>query len=158
MKTRTKVLLSLLAASVLATGCEMMEHREHERGYRDHERGYVQPLAGVRIDCGNPTCFVTVDVSNCSVGDPGELHIYHKGPTEIIWRLTAGDHDFTPNGITFRGGPFSGGHSMGRGVFTVHDDNRGGGMRYKYAITVKKDGAPGNCPVKDPDVINENPW
>jgi len=144
MKTRTKFLLSLAAASMLLAGCEILRDRDDHR-----EGGGVKPMAA---DCYQNTCdvFLTVQGSGatCTITpDPYVLHV-HKAETEIFFRITTPGYSFTS--MNFHSGPLSNPRN-GRTVFTWHDHNTGKAGPFKYRIELN-----GGC-VLDPDVVNENP-
>ena len=149
MKTRTKLLLSLGAASVALAGCAAV-HEMMGGG------GGGKPAMGGRIDCNSGICNVTVAVNNCVITDPGSLHVKQRGPVKILWKAPSG-YDFTSNGISFKdNGPFDcAGGNQGHGAFACIDTNSGPGGPYHYRIEVKKDGATSACPALDPDVVNE---
>lgn len=145
MKTRTKLLLSLAAASAVLAGCSAM-----------HMMGGGGGPGMKSITCTSAPCTVYVDVDNCTITDPGTLHVRPHGAVPIHWKLTSANHDFTGAGITFQSGaPFNCPGKGGKGEFVCIDTYTTAGGPYKYTIQVIKDGAPSSCQPLDPDVVNE---
>lgn len=147
MKTRTKVLLLVAAGSLALPGCETVRDLIHGEGGG----------GGVKMLSCSGTCNVWINVTDCSISDPGPISVA-KGRSKINWHLTSGRHDFTATGIHFPGGTpsaFSNPSHPQKGVFTWEDNNPGENKKhYKYQIDVVRDGNATVCSI-DPDVVNE---
>ena len=154
MKTRTRMLLSLAAASVAVAGCQLMQGG-----------GGGVPAGGGPGTMGNCTpggCQVWVTVNDgpsaCTVVDPGSLLVSAKQRVLITWHLSSPRADFTANdGIWFKRGQgtvFSGNHRVQKGVFQVWDDystpNNAGHFNYRIKVTTDS----GHSCDLDPEVVN----
>ena len=142
MKTRTRMLLSLAAASLAVAGCQLMQGGG----------------AGVPAGGGPGVVWVTVNdgTSGCTVLDPGSLAVKLKQKVLITWHLSPGS-DFTTDGITFKQGQdsvFSGNQRTQKGVYQVWDDysNANNAGTFHYRIKVATDS--GHACEIDPEVVN----
>ena len=152
MKTRTRMMLSLAAASLAVAGCQLMQGGGTPAG--------GGPGVGTKSICTAAQCqvFVTVNdgPSACTVVDPGSLAVKLRQKVLITWHLSPRS-DFTTDGITFKqgqGSVFSGNQRTQKGVYQVWDDystpNNAGHFNYRIKVTTDSGHA---CDI-DPEVVN----